>query len=295
MAETKAAKPRAGVRSRSRLLVQIAPGISWLLLFFFVPLLLVFVYSFYEFSDGRVIKQFTLSNYERALSSAVYYRIFVKSLGYGLVVTLTGLVVGYPCAHFLARTRFRRKDILFVGLIVPFWTTIVVRTYAWKILLGTKGVANHVLLSLGIVQEPVKLLYTQTAVMFGLVHVFLPFMILPLYASIEKIPRHLEEAAMDLGAGRIRSFLRVNLPLSLPGINTGCLLVFILTVGSFVTPELLGGPGEIMIANVIQREYYESFNWPFGFAMAVLLLMVILVLVIFYNRLFKLERIGGAP
>lgn len=280
-------------RSRIRLLVQIGPGTTWIGLFFFLPLVLILVYSFYQFSEGQVVKVFTLDNYARALSQSIYYRIFLKSLWYGVVVTLSALIIGYPCAHFLARTSYRRKDLLFIGLIVPFWTTIIVRTYAWKILLGSKGVVNYVLLWTGLVDEPVRLLYTQTAVFFGLIHVFLPFMILPLYGSIEKIDHSLEEAAMDLGAGRLRSFLRVNLPLSLPGINTGCLLVFILTVGSFITPELLGGPREIMIANIIQREYYESFNWPFGFSLAVLLLLVVLTLVIVYNRLFKLERIGG--
>lgn len=280
-------------RSRNKLLVQIGPGTIWIGLFFFLPLMLILVYSFYRFSDGQVIKVLTLENYVRALSQSMYYRIFLKSLWYGVVVTLVALAIGYPCAHFLARTTFRRKDLLFMGLIVPFWTTIVVRTYAWKILLGSKGVVNYVLLSTGLVDEPVRLLYTQTAVFFGLIHVFLPFMILPLFGSIEKIDQSLEEAAMDLGAGRLRTFLRVNLPLSLPGINSGCLLVFILTVGSYVTPELLGGPREIMIANVIQREYYESFNWPFGFSLAVLLLLAVLTLAILYNRLFKLERLGG--
>jgi len=280
-------------RSKIKLLIEIGPGTLWIGLFFFLPLVLILVYSFYKFSDGQVVKVLTLENYARALSQSIYYRVFLKSLLYGLVVTLATLVIGYPCAHFLARTRFRRKDLLFVALIVPFWTTIVVRTYAWKILLGSKGVVNHVLQWAGLIDDPVKLLYTQTAVFFGLIHVFLPFMILPLFSSIEKIDRSLEEAAMDLGAGRLRTFLRVNIPLSLPGINTGCLLVFILTVGSFVTPELLGGPKEIMIANIIQREYYDSFNWPFGFSLAVLLLLVVLTLVIFYNRLFKLDQIGS--
>lgn len=293
MAEKTAAGKLSTRKKRLRLAIQIGPGAFWIGLFFFLPLIMILVYSFYQFSEGQVVQVLTLENYERALSQSIYYRVFLKSLWYGVVVTLISLIIGYPCAHFLARTTFRRKDILFVCLIVPFWTTIVVRTYAWKILLGSKGVINYVLVGTGLVNEPVRLLYTQTAVFFGLIHVFLPFMILPLYASIEKIDRSLEEAAMDLGAGRIRTFLRVNLPLSLPGINTGSLLVFILTVGSFVTPELLGGPEEIMISNIIQREYYESFNWPFGFSLAVLLLLVILTLITLYNRMFKLEQLGG--
>jgi spermidine/putrescine transport system permease protein len=293
MAELLVQKKASIRRSRIRLLVQLGPGTMWIGLFFFLPLTLVLIYSFYKFSDGQVERVLTLENYVRAFSEPIYYRIFLKSIWYGLIVTVCTLVIGYPCAHFLARTNYRRKDILFLCLIAPFWTTIIVRTYAWKILLGSKGVVNYVLLWTGLVNDPLQLLYTQTAVFFGLIHVFLPFMILPLYGSIEKIDRSLEEAAMDLGASRLKTFFRVSLPLSLPGINTGCLMVFILTFGSFITPELLGGPKEIMIANIIQREYYESFNWPFGFALAVLLLMVVLTLVTLYNRLFKLERVGG--
>jgi spermidine/putrescine transport system permease protein len=283
----------AGFRARARLLILVGPGLTWIGLFFFLPLTLILVYSFYTFSDGQVIKTLTLENYARALQQSIYYKVFLKSLWYGVIVTVISLVIGYPCAHFLARTKFARRNILFISLIVPFWTTIVVRTYAWKILLGSKGVVNYVLIWTNLVEEPVRLLYTQTAVFFGLIHVFLPFMILPLYASIEKIDQNLEEAAMDLGASRLKTFLRVTLPLSLPGVSTGCLLVFILTVGSFITPELLGGPKEIMIANIIQREYYESFNWPFGFSLAVLLLMVVLTIVVIYNRLFKLEQFGS--
>lgn len=293
MVEPKQAGRSAGFRVRARLLILVGPGLTWIGLFFFLPLTLILVYSFYTFSDGQVIKTLTLENYARALQQSIYYKVFLKSLWYGVIVTVISLVIGYPCAHFLARTKFARRDILFVSLIVPFWTTIVVRTYAWKILLGSKGVVNSILIWTNLVDEPLRLLYTQTAVFFGLIHVFLPFMILPLYASIEKIDQSLEEAAMDLGASRLKTFLRVTLPLSLPGVSTGCLLVFILTVGSFITPELLGGPKEIMIANIIQREYYESFNWPFGFSLAVLLLMVVLTIVVIYNRLFKLERFGS--
>lgn len=261
------------------------------MLFFIIPILLIVNFSFYHYSEGVVKETYTLENYIRAITQYVYFKIFVKSLWYGLVVTLLSLVIGYPCAFFLARTKYQRKEILFLALIVPFWTSIVVRTYAWKILLGTNGMLNHFLIQLGLIQDPIQFLYTEKAVIVGLIHVLIPFMILPLYASIEKISPMLEEAAQDLGANSLKTFLRVTLPLSSPGITTGCLLVFILTVGAYITPDLLGGPNELMISNVIQREYYVSFNWPFGSSLAILLLFIILALLIVYNRVFKLEKI----
>jgi len=282
-----------GKRLRLKLFIQLGPGVSWLVLFFFIPILVIFTYSFYHYADALMEPAFTLENYVRAFTQQVYFRIFIKSLRYGVIVTLASLLIAYPCAYFLARTRYKRKEVLFLALIVPFWTSIVVRTYAWKILLGTNGLVNYFLTQTGFIEDPIRFLYSERAVFIGLTHVFLPFMILPLYASIEKIDLSLEEAAEDLGASRLKTFLRVTIPLSLPGINTGCLMVFILTVGSYITPDLLGGPGEVMIANIIQKEYYVSFNWPFGSALAMLLLFIILVLILFYNRLFKLEKIAG--
>ena len=285
----------SGLSNRIKLLFQIGPGVSWLVLFFFIPILVIFTYSFYHYSEGLMTRAFTFENYIRAFTQQVYFRIFVKSLWYGVVVTVCCLLIAYPCSYFLARTNYKRKEILFLALIVPFWTSIVVRTYAWKILLGSNGLINYFLTeTTGILEDPIRFLYSERAVYIGLIHVFLPFMILPLYASIEKINMSLEEAAQDLGANRLRTLWKVTIPMSLPGISTGCLLVFILTVGSYITPDLLGGPSQLMISNVIQKEYYVSFNWPFGSALAMLLLFIILALIFFYNRLFKLEKIAGA-
>jgi len=280
-------------RSKVKLFFQLVPGVFWLTFFFIIPILLICTYSFYQYSDGVMQKVLTLDNYIRAVTQHVYFKIFTKSLWYGVVVTSCCLLAGYPCAYFLARTKYHRKDILFLALIIPFWTSIVVRTYAWKVLLGTNGMVNYFLVQLGLIQDPIRFLYTERAVFIGLIHVFLPFMILPLYASIEKIDPHLEEAAQDLGANRLKTFLWVNVPLSFAGISTGCLLVFILTVGSYITPDLLGGPSELMISNIIQKEYYVSFNWPFGSSLAMLLLFIILTLVVVSNRIFKLEKITG--
>ena len=273
-----------------RLGTLLSPGMTWLIFFFTVPIALVLLFSFYHFSEGLMTPDFTLENYGRALGTAVYRNVFLKSLRYGVIVTLMCLFIGYPLAYFVARVSDRYRGLLFIMLIIPFWTTIVVRTFAWKIMLGTNGIVNFSLRDLGLIDLPIKFLYTENAVLVGLTHVFLPFMVLPVYAVIEKIDLALEEAAMDLGAGRVRTFLRVTLPLSLPGLSTGCLLVFILTIGSFLTPDILGGPGELMISNIIRDEFYVTFNWPFGGALASIFLVITLTLILVYNRLFKFDR-----
>lgn len=274
----------------ARLGLLLTPGVFWLVLFFTVPIGLVLVFSFYSFVNGQMTVDLTLDNYARALGTAVYRDVFVKSLRYGLIVTLACLAIGYPVAYFLARAARRSRQLLFIALIIPFWTSIVVRTFAWKIMLGTNGFVNFTLRDWGVIEHPIKFLYTENAVLVGLTHVFLAFMILPLYAVIEKIDPGLEEAAQDLGANRLRTFLRVILPLSLPGIATGCMLVFILAIGSFLTPDILGGPGELMISNIIRDEYYVTFNWPFGGALSSLFLIIALAMIIAYNRLFRFER-----
>lgn len=286
-------KGLARFRERIKLFLELTPGLFWLFFFFIIPTLLILRYSFNQYSGGMMIKAFTLDHYIRAITGHIYLKVLLKSLWYGVMVTSSCLIIGYPCAYFLARTKFRRKEILFLGLIIPFWTSIVIRTYAWKVLLGTNGMVNYFLTQIGIIEDPIRFLYSEKAVFIGLTHVFLPFMILPLYATIEKINPFLDEAAQDLGANRLKSFLFVTLPLSFPGISTGCILVYILTIGSYITPDLLGGPTEMMISNLIQREYYAAFNWPFGSALGILLLIIILVLLLFYNKIFKLEKIAG--
>lgn len=278
----------------ARLGLLLSPGTLWLVLFFTLPIALVLVFSFYSFSNGQMTADLTLDNYARALGTAVYRNVFIKSLRYGLFVTLGCLIIGYPVAYLLARSAYKRRQLLFIALIIPFWTSIVVRTFAWKIMLGTNGFVNFTLRDLGLIDLPIKFLYTEQAVLVGLAHVFLPFMILPLYAVIEKIDPALEEAAQDLGASHLRTFLRVTLPLSLPGIATGCMLVFILAIGSFLTPDILGGPGNLMISNIIRDEYYVTFNWPFGGALSSLFLIIALTMIILYNRMFKFQRVTEA-
>ena len=285
--------PTADGRQLSRLWLPLTPGLFWLAVFFLIPILLILVYSFYTFSNGQMTASFTLENYIRAFETDVYRQVLLKSLRYGLIVSVMCLLIGYPAAYLLARTKYKRKELLFLALIIPFWTSIVVRTFAWKIMLGTNGFLNYYFQKIGLIEFPIRLLYTEYAVIVGLIHVFLPFMILPLYAVLEKTDPALEEAAYDLGANRLRTFLRVTLPLSLPGISTGCLLVFLLTIGSYLTPDILGGPGELMISNVIRSEYYVTFNWPFGGALAAIFLTITLFLILIYNRAFRFDARPG--
>ena len=284
------APARMNRRTRLRLAGLLFPGGVWLVLFFTIPIGSVLLFSFYSFDSGVMTREFTLENYQRAIGTEVYRKVLFKSLSYGVVVTVICLAVGYPVAYFLARANERVRGLLFLALIIPFWTSIVIRTFAWKILLGSNGFVNFMLRDIGLIDLPIKFLYTQEAVIIGLTHVFLPFMILPLYAVLEKIDPAHEEAAMDLGANKFWTFLRVTLPLSLPGISTGCLLVFLLTIGSFLTPDILGGPSELMISNVIRDEYYVTFNWPFGGTLAALFLGLTLAMIFAYNKLFKFNR-----
>lgn len=280
-------------RYSGRLILQLGPGTFWLVVFFLVPILLVLIYSFYGFANGQMIPVFTLENYVRAFETDVYRQVLFKSMRYGLITSALCLLIAYPAAYTLARSSYKRKELLFLLLIIPFWTSIVVRTFAWKIMLGSNGFVNFTLRELGLIELPIRFLYAEPAVIIGLVHVFLPFMVLPLYAVLEKMDPALEEASSDLGAGRLRTFLRVTLPLSLPGVSTGFMLVFLLTVGSYLTPDILGGPGELMISNVIRAEYYVTFNWPFGGALAAIFLALTLIVILVYNRLFRFERTLG--
>ncbi|MES0883941.1 ABC transporter permease [Roseibium sp. SCP14] len=277
-------------RQRRQLVGLLTPGAVWLFAFLLLPMFVLLAMSFNSYIDAQIINEFTLENYRRIFTEPVYGKVVLRSFTIAITVTAVTLLLGYPVAHFIARKTSKYKDLLFLALIIPFWTSIVIRTYAWKILLGNSGMVNYLLREAGLIDLPVQFLFSTSAVVVGLVHVFLPFMIMPLYASLDKLDPSLEEAASDLGANRIRTFLRVTLPLTLPGVAMGSLLVFILALGSFLTPDLLGGTNTLMISNVIQAEFLESGNWPFGGAMAVSFLCLSLVFIFSYNRLFRFDQ-----
>lgn len=269
-------------RQLKNLLVLLFPGTIWLLIFFIIPLVIVLIYSFLERGTyGGVIWQFTLDNYQR-LAQEIYWGIFWRSLFLALITTIMCLLIGYPLAYFIATTRPPWRNVLLMLVIIPFWTNFLVRTYAWIVLLRTEGVFNIALQSLQLTNEPLTLLFTPFAVTIGLVYGYLPFMILPLYATIERFNFSLLEAAQDLGANDLRTFFRVVLPLTMRGIVAGCLLVFIPAFGAFITPDILGGAKTMMVGNLIQNQFLKARNWPFGSALSIALMIIILIPVIIY-------------
>ncbi|MDE2777846.1 MAG: ABC transporter permease [Chloroflexota bacterium] len=263
------------------------PTVAWLVVFFVLPLAVVLVFSFMSRGRGGVaILPFTIEHYERTFG--VFFIILRRSIGLAALTTVICLLLGYPLAFFIStrRRRVLRQIALFL-VILPFWTNFLIRTYAWRILLGEEGTINGVLLSLGLIGEPLSLLNTQLAVVIGLIYGFLPFMVLPIYASVERFNFRYVDAAHDLGANDIRTFLRVVLPLTLPGVLAGCALVFIPSVGAFVTPDLLGGAKGLMIGNLINKQFGGSGNMPLGSALSIVMMAVVmlsLLVYIFANR-----------
>jgi spermidine/putrescine transport system permease protein len=258
-------------------LAYLGPPKLWLALFFVCPMLTLVLFSFWRVADYQIVQDFTLRNYAR-IGGPLYLDVLWRTIRISLLVTAISLVIGYPVAYFLARKVRRFKLTLLMLVVLPLWTSYLVRTYAWMLILGTNGVINQALQFLGLTAEPVSwLLYSDFAVTVALVHIYMPYLILPLYAVLEKIEPSLFEAAWDLGGGRLRSFLHVVLPLSLPGMVTGCLFVFIPSMGAFVTPELLGGTRSILIGSIIAQQFGVAFEYPFGSALALVLMGLILV------------------
>jgi spermidine/putrescine transport system permease protein len=242
------------------------------------------VLSFWKVVDYNIVADWTFANYQR-LASSLYLGIFWRTIKIALLVTAISLVVGYPVAYFLARKTKRFQLILLVLVILPLWTSYLVRTYAWMLILGTNGAINQALQGLGLTDAPVAwLLYSDFAVTLALVHIYVPFLILPLYAVLEKLDPRLLEAAKDMGGGRWRTFWHVTLPLSLPGVATGCLFVFIPAMGAFVTPELLGGARSIMIGSVVAQQFGVTYDYPLGSAMSLAILAIILVAATLFLR-----------
>ena len=271
-------------RKTRNLLILLLPATIWLLIFFIIPLIIVLVYSFLERGTyGGVTWEFTLKNYQR-LANDLYLNIFWRSLGLASLTTLICLIIGYPLAFFIATSSTRWRNLLLFLVIIPFWTNFLVRTYAWIIILRSEGMINTILQSLNLIQEPLNLLFTPFAVIVGLIYGYLPFMILPLYATIERLNFSLVEAAQDLGANQIRTFFRIILPLTLPGIIAGSILVFIPALGAFITPDILGGAKTVMVGNLIQNQFLQARDWPFGSALSMGLMVLVLIPVMIYFR-----------
>jgi len=249
--------------------VLLAPLLAWVGIFVVAPAALLLVYSFCDRDElGRVVFDFSTAAYARVLDP-IYLGIFARSLGYATATTVLCLVIGFPVAWWIARTPAPARGRWLLLVMVPFWTSFLVRTYAWIMILKQEGLLNAVLHSLAPGTPPLELLYTPTAVMIGLVYAYLPFMILPIYGSAEKLDGSLIEAAHDLGAGPLRVFSSVIIPLTLPGIAAGALLVFVPSIAMFAITDLMGGAKVPLLGNVIQNQFLQARDWPFGSALGV--------------------------
>lgn len=271
----------------------------WTALVFFLPFALVLKISIAEAqlsvppysallerADGVVVGlKATLANFRLLATDALYLKAYVGSLGIALAATTITLILGYPMAYAIARAPSPRREVLLILVTLPFWTSFLVRVYAWIGLLRPSGLINTALQAMGLIDAPLVLLNTQGAVYLGIVYAYLPFMVLPLYASLEKLDLALLEAAADLGAKPWRAFLSVTLPLSFPGILAGCLLVSIPAVGEFVIPELLGGPDTLMIGKVLWNEFFSNRDWPMSAAATVVLLATLVAPVMLFQSL----------
>ncbi len=285
-----ASTARLQTRENRRSFLLSLPAIIWMTLFFLAPVAIVVVVSFLTRGRGGVGQlPFTLANYARVFD--VFGVVIQSSLWIALVTTVICLIVGYPLAFFIStRKDPRLRSLLLFLIILPFWTNFLVRTYALQTILGREGIVNSVLQALRLTAEPVPLLNTPEAVILGLVYGFLPFMVLPIYASVERFDFRYVEAAHDLGANDLRAFLRVVFPLTLPGVVAGFILVFIPTIGAFVTPDLLGGTRGIMIGNLIQQQFRGSGNQPLGSALSVVLMAMVMLSLIVYLWLQNREK-----
>ncbi len=269
-----------------------APTVLWLVLFLILPLGVILVYSFGSRGTyGDVILGFSFDNYLRAFNPT-WFPIILRSFGFAAVATAFTLLLGYPLAYFIAVYGGRRKNIYLILVMLPFWTSYLIRTYSWIIILRSQGVINTVLEWAHVINEPIDMLNTSFSVILGLTYGFLPFMTLPLYASLEKLDKSLIEAAWDLGATRLAALLRVTIPLSMPGIIAGTLLTFIPAVGDFITPDLLGGPDTIMIGNLIQQQFLSARDWAYGSALSFSLMAILLLGIFFYVRRAGAENLA---
>lgn len=247
----------------------LAPLLLWLLLFVVLPTGILLVYSFCQRDElGQVVFSFTGSNYARILDP-IYLGIFGRSLWYAALTTTLCLVIGYPVAYYIGRSPPARRSTLLLLIMIPFWISFLLRTYAWISLLKGEGLVSALLQSLHLLVGPLEILYTPTAVIIGLVYTYLPFMILPIFTSAEKLDPAMIEAALDLGAGPVRAFTQVIIPLTKPGIYAGVLLVFVPSIGMFAVTDLMGGAKVPMIGNVIQNQFGQARDWPFGAALGV--------------------------
>jgi putrescine transport system permease protein len=295
---------RAGISGRS---VVIAVPWLWLLFFFLIPFVIVLKISFadtqlavppytplFSWAEDHYLQiRLNMGNYLFLLSDSLYAEAFLSSLKVAGISTVLCLLLGYPMAYGIARAGAAWRNILLLLIILPFWTSFLVRVYAWMGLLSNNGLINNALLAMGLIREPIVMLQTDFAMYIGIVYSYLPFMILPLYSNLEKHDQTLIEAAVDLGSKPFRAFLQITLPLSMPGVIAGSMLVFIPAVGEFVIPRLLGGTDSLMIGRVLWDEFFLNRDWPVAGAVAICLLLALVVPIMIFQR-YQMQEAGGA-
>jgi putrescine transport system permease protein len=270
----------------------ILPPYFWLIIFFLLPFILIVVISFGEVVDNippyklpfsfdheqKAIKfKPYFENYKLIFSDNMYVKAYLDSLRLAAIATIITLLIGYPVAYSIAKVEASKQSFLLLLITIPFWTAFLIRIYAWITILKNNGLLNQVLMSIGLIDEPIMFLNTEFAVILGIVYSYLPFMILPLYSALEKINPNLIEAAWDLGCKPFKAFLRVTLPLSLPGVITGCMLVFIPAIGEFVIPDLLGGSQVVTIGKVLWNEFFLNRDWPLAAAITLIITAIIII------------------
>lgn len=276
---------------RGKLLV--LPAMGWLGLFFALPLLIVVVVSFASRTAyGQVVFNWTLENYIQFLEP-LYLKIFVFTLGTAFFTTLLTFAMGYPVAYTIAMVlpkKWQQAGIILV--MIPFWINFLIRSYSWVIILRAHGLINSFLMSIGAIEVPLSLLYNNTAVLIGMVYGLLPFMVLPIYVSLEQMDKRLLEAASDLGAAPLTAFRKITLPLTMPGVAAGSILVFISSLGMFVVPDIMGGAKSSLMGNVIQNQFLSARDWPFGSALSIILALLSLIIIVLYYKALQAQK-GG--
>ena len=270
----------------------LAPVLSLLTLLLVVPIAIMVVFTFYTFVTAGVEKPvLTLANWREFLSDPYYHGFLWKTVRVATITALVCAVMGYPAAYFIAMTRFRHKWLLLLLLIVPFWISFTIRTFSWIHILGEQGVINVTLMEVGLIDRPIRMLYTEGAVIMGMVHFLLPYMVLNIYVSLEGIDRNLISAARTLGCTSWQAFREVSLPLSLPGLLAGLLLCFVLAAGSYVTPQILGSSRDALFGNLVFDTIMSELNWPLGATLSIVLLVLLGIISVVYSRYMGLSQI----
>lgn len=275
--------------------ILLSPALVFITALVVIPMAFILVYSFYENIDlAQDVPAFQFGNWQELLTDSYYRTAIWKTLRLSLIVTVLAAVLGYIPAYVIAMTRYRHKWLLLLLLIIPFWISFIIRTLSWIHIFGNQGALNGLLRFLGLTDAPLSMMYTEFTVIVGFIHVFLPYMILNIYVSLEGIDQNLEPAARTLGATPWQAFKEVTLPLSVPGLAAGCLLVFVLTGGSYVTPLILGGPSDFLFGNLVYDAVVTELNWPMGATLSFALLLFLGSVVVLYSKLMGMDQLSKA-